>query len=588
MRRFLDFLFLCVIVVVSSSCNIDEEITTSLPPKIILDSETGIYTTKTGREIVISPTFESADDATYSWIMNGRLLGTSPSLSFMREVVGEYYIVLTVKTNAGSDSEEILVEVVDLEIPTVTIAGRSNITIATGSEVELVATVRETELPTSFHWSVNGEEVSQELTYTFKSDAVGSYTISANASNEDGEHSDKVVVEVVAPEDMPFVWDFERRAYHTVVGRKLHLKASATSGLDNDVTYSWSVSESGTTATSADFVFMAEAAGEYHITATAKTQRGAHEVAMSHELTVTVYEEGAFYRAKSSTSKADWNKVYEYTPAPGQFINELKTGGFDGTQTTMEAAIAYAEKRMSEVDREGNPYPNWVSLGGFGGYIVVGFDHSIDNSGDYDLGILGNSFSGSSEPGIVWVMQDENGNGLPDDTWYELAGSETGKATTIQNYEVTYYRPAGAKMSVQWEDNLGNRGEIDYLKQFHQQEYYYPLWIEEDSYTLRGTCLEPRNYDASGNGSYWVNAEYDWGYADNFSSIDRLSGGENAEEEANANHFKISNAIDFECEPISLEFIDFVKVQVGVNTKSGWLGELSTEIFGFYDYNLKK
>ena len=588
MRRFLDFLFLCVIVVVSSSCNIDEEITTSLPPKIILDSETGIYTTKTGREIVISPTFESADDATYSWIMNGRLLGTSPSLSFMREVVGEYYIVLTVKTNAGSDSEEILIEVLDLEIPTVTIAGRSNITIATGSEVELVATVRETELPTSFHWSLNGEEVSQELAYTFKSDAVGSYTITATASNEDGEHSDKVVVEVVAPEDMPFVWDFERKAYHTVVGRKLLLSASTTDGLSDDVTYSWSVSESGATGDSANFVFMAESAGEYHITASAKTQRGANEVAISHDLTVTVYEEGAFYRPTSSTSKADWNKVYEYTPAPGQFINELKTGGFDGTETTMEAAIAYAEKRMLEVDRNGNPYPNWVSLGGFGGYIVVGFDHSIDNSGDYDLGILGNSFSGSSEPGIVWVMQDENGNGLPDDTWYELRGSETGKTTTIQNYEVTYYRPAGAEMSVQWEDNLGNRGEIDYLKQFHQQEYYYPLWIEEDSYTLKGTCLEPRNYDASGNGSYWVNAEYDWGYADNFSSADRLSGTENANAEANANHFKISHAMDFECEPIDLKFIDFVKVQVGVNTKSGWLGEVSTEVFGFYDYNLKK
>ena len=588
MRRFLDFLFLCVIVVISSSCNIDEEITTSLPPKIILDSETGIYTTKTGREIVISPSFESNDDATYSWIMEGRLLGTAPSLTFMRDIVGEYYIVLTVKTDAGSASEEILVEVLELDIPTVTIAGKSNITIATGSDLELVATVRATELPTSFHWSVNGEEVSQELAYTFKSDAVGSYTITATASNEDGEHSDNVVVEVVAPEDMPFVWDFERRTYHTVVGRKLHLKASATSGLDNDVTYSWSVSESGATATSADFVFMAEAAGEYHITATAKAQRGAHEVAMIHELTVTVYEEGAFYRAKSSTSKADWNKVYDYTPAPGQFINELKTGGFDGTQTTMESAIAYAEARMLEVDRNGNPYPNWVSLGGFGGYIVVGFDHSIDNSGDYDLGILGNSFSGSSEPGIVWVMQDENGNGLPDDTWYELRGSETGKTTTIQNYEVTYYRPAGAMMPVQWEDNLGNRGEIDYLKQFHQQEYYYPLWIEEDSYTLKGTCLEPRNYDASGNGSYWVNAEYDWGYADNFSSADRLSSTENANAEANANHFKISHAMDFECEPIDLKFIDFVKVQVGVNTKSGWLGEVSTEVFGFYDYNLKK
>ena len=297
---------------------------------------------------------------------------------------------------------------------------------------------------------------------------------------------------------------------------------------------------------------------------------------------------GEFYRARTAESKADWNKVYEYTPAPGQFINETKTGGFDGSHTTPEAAIAYAEARMSEVDGNGNPAPNWVSLGGFGGYIIVGFDHSIDNSGSYDIGILGNSFSGSSEPGIVWVMQDENGNGLPDDTWYELAGSETGKTETIQNYAVTYYRPTEPKQPVKWTDNQGNSGEIDYLKQFHRQDYYYPLWIEADSYTLTGTRLEPRNYDASGNGTYWVNVEYDWGYADNFSPIDRLTDDDNAGASANANHFKISNAIDANGKHKDLEYIDFVKVQVGVNAKSGWLGEISTEVFGFYDYNIKR
>jgi hypothetical protein len=297
---------------------------------------------------------------------------------------------------------------------------------------------------------------------------------------------------------------------------------------------------------------------------------------------------GEFYRARTAESKADWNKVYEYTPAPGQFINELKTGGFDGTQTTPEAAVAYAEARMSQTTADGTPNPIWVSLGGFGGYIVVGFDHSIDNSGGYDIGILGNSFSGSSEPGIVWVMQDENGNGLPDDTWYELAGSETGKAETIQNYAVTYYRPTEPKQPVKWTDNQGNSGEIDYLKQFHRQDYYYPLWIEADSYTLTGTRLEPRNYDASGNGTYWVNVEYDWGYADNFSPIDRLTDDDNAGASANANHFKISNAIDANGKHKELKYIDFVKVQVGVNTKSGWLGEVSTEVFGFYDYNIKK
>lgn len=281
-----------------------------------------------------------------------------------------------------------------------------------------------------------------------------------------------------------------------------------------------------------------------------------------------------FYRARTESSKSDFSKVFEYTPAPGQFINETKTGGFDGTQTTPEAAVRYAEQRMRN--------DLFVSLGGFGGYIVVGFDHSIDNIAGYDIAIKGNAFKGSSEPGIVWVMQDENGNSLPDDTWYELKGCETGLDYTIQNYEVTYYRPSEPGKPVQWKDNKGNTGEIDYLKAFHTQDYYYPLWINEDSYTLKGTCLEARNYDQSGNGSYWVQQEYDWGYADNFSPTDFCN---DAPLKA-CNLFDISNAIAPDGSVKELKFIDFIKVQTGCNTKSGWLGENSTEVFGFYDYSM--
>ena len=588
MRKVLEFLFLSVIVVVASSCNIDDVITTSLPPKILLDSETGIYTVKEGREIIIAPNYELAEGAAYSWTMNGEVLSTSPSLRFLPEEIGSYFITIAVTTDAGSDEEEIRVDVIALEIPIVTIAGSKQQTVAIGTNINLNASVRNSSLETSLAWSINGEMVSGDSSYTFSADAVGNYTITATATNDDGTHSDSVEIRVLNAEDMPFVWEFASENYHIVVGRKLLITPSETSSEDS-VTYRWmQVGREEPIGNDSRLIFTAESAGEYIITATATAEKECEMITITHEFAITVYEEGVFYRPKSGASKADWNKVYEYTPAPGQFINETKTGGFDGSQTTPEAAIAYAESRMSEVDRDGNPYPNWVSLGGFGGYIVVGFDHSIDNSGDYDIGILGNSFSGSSEPGIVWVMQDENGNGLPDDTWYELAGSETGKAETIQNYAVTYYRPSGTMMPVLWIDNLGNSGEIDYLTQFHRQDYYYPLWIESDSYTLTGTCLAPRNYDASGNGSYWVNAEYDWGYVDNFSSIDRLTGDENATADANANHFKISNAIDFECQPIHLDYIDFVKVQVGVNAKSGWLGELSTEVFGFYDCNLKR
>ena len=468
------FLFIVssIVGVIISSCNIDEVITTPLPPNIILDSETGIYTVKQGREIVIAPSYESAELAEYSWTMNGEVISTTPSLRFVQEEIGEYFIIISVSNESGTDKEEIRVDVVELEIPTVTIAGSKQQTIAVGTIITLNASVRDSSLETTLLWSVNGEAVGSDNSYIFSAKTIGEYTITATATNEDGTHSDSVVIKVLNADEMPFVWEFAIEQYHTVVGRKLLITPSATSEEDG-VAYLW-VLVGGEEPIGVDshLVFTAEAAGEHKIIGTATTEKQGEKIVLSREFTVIVYEAGAFYRPQNVASKADWNKVYEYTPAPGQFINETKTGGFDGTQITYEAAIAYAEQRMSEVDRDGNPYPNWVSLGGFGGYMVVGFDHSIDNSGDYDLGILGNSFSGSSEPGIVWVMQDENGNGLPDDTWYELAGSETGKAETIQNYSVTYYRPSGVKMPVQWVDNLGNSGEIDYLAQFHRQDYY--------------------------------------------------------------------------------------------------------------------
>ena len=82
-------------------------------------------------------------------------------------------------------------------------------------------------------------------------------------------------------------------------------------------------------------------------------------------------------------------------------------------------------------------------------------------------------------------------------------------------------------------------------------------------------------------------ATYDWGYADNFGE-DRLSDDENAGAGAMKTYFKIENAVDGNGEPANLAYIDFVKVQTGVNVKAGWLGENSTEVFGFTDENLNQ
>ena len=110
--------------------------------------------------------------------------------------------------------------------------------------------------------------------------------------------------------------------------------------------------------------------------------------------------------------------------------------------------------------------------------------------------------------------------------------------------------------------------------------------MSENTYILRGTCLPSKTREVTPG--YWSNDEYEWGYADNFSPIDRLTDDDNHDAGVNANHFRIGDAVTFDRKPAELKYIDFVKVQTGVNAKAGWLGENSTEVFGIRDFNLIK
>lgn len=556
MRKVLEFLFLSIAAVTASSCNIDEVVTAPPAPEIILE-EGGIYSVKVGTEVRIAPAYKNVEDASFEWSIAGEVVCTERAYVYTAESVGEVYVTLTVTTDAGSDSEEMRIDILALETPVVDIM-MQDITVTVGYSKTITANVRDTELETTIFWSLNGEKVAEGESYLFEAKTTGIYVITATAKNADGEASDKVTVTAVTESEMPFTYEFATTEYHTVAGRNLRIAPTKISDSEN-VAYTWMLNDTATECRTPYYIFNVESEGEYTLTATATSG----DNILTTTFTVTVYPEGEYRRERSAASSADFSTIVEYMPAPGQFIGDLKTGGFTGEELTMAAATTYAEERL----REGN----WVSLGAFGGYIVAAFDHSIENSEGADLAITGNSFDGSSEPGIVLVMQDENGNGLADDTWYELRGSEWGKEETISDYAVTYYRPSGSGMAVAWEDNMGNSGTVDYLKSFHTQDYYYPTWVAEDSYTLRGTRLEARNYDKSGNGSLWVQPHYDWGYVDNNSPTDCSNA---------VNSLDIANAVDCMGESVDLSFVDFVKVQCAVQAKSGWIGELSTEVTG--------
>lgn len=275
------------------------------------------------------------------------------------------------------------------------------------------------------------------------------------------------------------------------------------------------------------------------------------------------------------------NRVLEYMPAPCQFMNTATTAYKENYKA--EDVLKYAEEQLQ------NPDLCLISLGAYGGYITVGFDHTLSNiPGEYDLKITGNAsydafgtltgaLGGSAEPGIVQVSKDINVNGLPDDEWYELAGSEYNSPKTIKDYTITYHRPSSPKENVKWTDNQGNEGYV-YRNDFYTKNSYYPIWVKADNITFKGSRLKDNavNEPRPGMPEHWVGYCYAWGYVDNHP---------NNKEQCK---FKIDWAVDKNGNPVALDGIDFVRIYTAVNQGCGWTGEISTEVQSVEDLHFKK
>lgn len=270
---------------------------------------------------------------------------------------------------------------------------------------------------------------------------------------------------------------------------------------------------------------------------------------------------------EASAASPVHNRVIDYSPAPGQFINLLP----EWEEGDDAAAMAAKALQAMTVDE------SIISLGGWGGSVTVGFERTIVNvPGKRDIYIEGNSFSngtanaGSAEPGVVWVAYDINGNGEPDDNeWFEIAGSEYGNSQL--NYRATYTRPASASEAIGWTDNYGGSGIIDRLS-FHKQDYW-PLWVDASTLTFDGIRL-PDNSENQGTESepYYVLTAFDYGYADNQPNLD---GNGNYNEGAKID---IDWAIDRDGNAVHLPGVDFVRIYTGINQFNGWIGECSTEV----------
>lgn len=334
--------------------------------------------------------------------------------------------------------------------------------------------------------------------------------------------------------------------------------------------YRWILEDgdgSETLSSSRELIFVEAATGIYHI----KFELIDEENPLTFSFTVNVVEEEVAYSPYIS-------KVYEYSPAPGQFVNKMPWYDLGDTADDMRRK---AEEAISGTTNE------LISLGAYGGYVVFGFDHTVVNvDGEKDFMILGNAFyddndngerAGSCEPGIVEVSVDANGNGIPDDEWYELAGSDYNSPLTLHGYSIIYNAPVEGKAPVPsgryitdaeyigWSDSEGATGFV--AKNIDNTQSYYPLWTDAPTLTFSGSRLPQNAEDLFGNGSYYKLQSFGWGYVDNHP--DMLT---------DLNSFDIGWAVDRYGVPVKLPGVDFIKVYTAINQYCGRIGETSTEV----------
>jgi hypothetical protein len=279
--------------------------------------------------------------------------------------------------------------------------------------------------------------------------------------------------------------------------------------------------------------------------------------------------------------------VLEFAPAPGQFVNH---------PSFLDPSRALGAPSGGGTLQADNS--SMVSLGGFGGYVVLAFDHTVldDAANPFGLDgiVFGNALWANGDPnwrfaecGVIEIGRDTNGNGLADDAWYLIPGSHV-------------VDPVGQYAVQTWDDNFGNP----------MYPPANPAWVPAgfsgvwttDGYLLPGGTFNVQILE-NPNGAA-AEVEGVWGYADHSPTL--LLGdmdGDNAVDDAGilpeafytvpdnpfavgmtpgsggGDAFDIAWAVDPQSgAPAGLDGFDFIRITTGVNFVAGGLGEISTEI----------
>lgn len=286
-------------------------------------------------------------------------------------------------------------------------------------------------------------------------------------------------------------------------------------------------------------------------------------------------------------------ELLSYRPAPGQFVQDP---AFNNPQAALGPPVGGGTFDGDETKA--------VTLGGFGGVLVLGFDHTVRddprNPFGLDCIVFGNAFwAGGNvnrrwgEPATIEISLDVNKNGVADDPWFLVSGSHI--TDSLARWQ-----------SQTWDDDAGD-------PTYPPTEAWWVPFGEIGVWQTWGYRLPESPFEIglileNPNGPF-ATEEGIWGYADCSPTLmlgdmdgDNVIDDEGITPEAfytvpddpfavgvdagsgGGDAFDIAWAIDADTgQPAALPGFDFIRITNATNVIFGPFGERSAEICGVSD-----
>jgi hypothetical protein len=285
--------------------------------------------------------------------------------------------------------------------------------------------------------------------------------------------------------------------------------------------------------------------------------------------TVRVTVTGRNYVDGTPITKTAETKAVSFAPGT---VGETKTWGTGNSSTLFGYHRTLRNFAPGQFTSSGSGY-GW-SLGTIGGYAVWTDTHREV------YGVGGNEFGTWFEPGIVWLQEDNNGNGVPDEMWYEIKGPndlvDKYRPYITRRYANTWWDVDGAgsavlnefdqiMRSICWADCKGRSGLMrggwpsDWGVTGDWATYTCTL-IGDDGDISNGTGVA-EGVTLTRFGLYDEEVGHYLGYVD-----------------APHSAFYIDSAMDAAGNRVTLTNVRFVKAQTAMFKYGGIFGEYSTEV----------